>query len=188
MKYLKSVTLFVLIFQLVACSWLNLGDASEGVLKPVSDQREYRYIELENGLRVMLISDAGADKAAASLDVNVGSRQDPKDYQGLAHFLEHMLFLGTEKYPEAGAYQAYITAHGGSHNAFTSFEHTNYFFDISADSLEPALDQFAQFFVGPLFNAEYVQREVNAVNSEYRARIRDYQRRELAVFKSQLNQ
>lgn len=188
MKYLKSVTLFVLIFQLAACSWLNLGDASEGVLKPVSDQREYRYIELENGLRVMLISDAGADKAAASLDVNVGSRQDPKDYQGLAHFLEHMLFLGTEKYPEAGAYQAYITAHGGSHNAFTSFEHTNYFFDISADSLEPALDQFAQFFVGPLFNAEYVQREVNAVNSEYRARIRDDQRRELAVFKSQLNQ
>jgi insulysin len=191
-RYLKSVGLIVIFFQLAACSWLGSdwldSRDTSAVLKPVSDQREYRYTELENGLKVVLISDSAADKAAASLDVNVGSRQDPKDYQGLAHFLEHMLFLGTEKYPEAGAYQAYITANGGSHNAFTSFEHTNYFFDISADSLEPALDQFAQFFVGPLFNAEYVQREVNAVNSEYRARIRDDGRRELAVFKAQLNQ
>jgi insulysin len=189
---LKSVVLIVIFFQLGACSWLGSdwldSRDTNAVLKPASDQREYRYTELHNGLKVMLISDPAADKAAASLDVNVGSRQDPKDYQGLAHFLEHMLFLGTEKYPQAGAYQAFITANGGSHNAFTSFEHTNYFFDISADSLEPALDQFAQFFVGPLFNAEYVQREVNAVNSEYRARIRDDGRRELAVFKAQINQ
>tara|TARA_R110000782_G_scaffold19301_18_gene52752 strand:- start:5802 stop:8651 length:2850 start_codon:yes stop_codon:yes gene_type:complete len=192
-KYLKSLGVLVFVFLLAACSglgsdWLAEKSDSSAVLKPASDQREYRYAELENGLKVMLISDAGADKAAASLDVNVGSRQDPRNYQGLAHFLEHMLFLGTEKYPEAGAYQAFITAHGGSHNAFTSFEHTNYFFDISADSLAPALDQFAQFFVAPLFNAEYVQREVNAVNSEYRARIRDDARRELSVFKAQVNQ
>ncbi|WP_373079687.1 insulinase family protein [Zhongshania sp.] len=195
MNYLKSAFVLVLMFQLSACTWLEgvglnnsgYGSSAQSIVKPPSDQRAYRYTVLENGLKVLLISDAGADKAAASLDVNVGSRQDPENYQGLAHFLEHMLFLGTEKYPEAGAYQAFITAHGGSHNAFTSFEDTNYFFDISADSLEPALDQFAQFFVAPLFNAEYVGREVNAVNSEYRARIKDDRRRELAVFKSQLN-
>ena len=192
MRYLKSAFLLALVLQLSACayfdgSWLGSDKATASVIKPLSDQREYRYTVLENGLKVLLISDKGADKAAASLDVNVGSRQDPDNYQGLAHFLEHMLFLGTEKYPEAGAYQAFITANGGSHNAFTSFEDTNYFFDISADSLAPALDQFAQFFVAPLFNAEYVGREVNAVNSEYRARIKDDRRRELAVFKSQVN-
>jgi len=186
-RYLKSAFLLVLVFQFSACTWLDSAKEPVVVAKPLSDQREYRYTELPNGLKVLLISDAGADKAAASLDVNVGSRQDPENYQGLAHFLEHMLFLGTEKYPDAGAYQAFITAHGGSHNAFTSFEDTNYFFDISADSLEPALDQFAQFFVGPLFNAEYVGREVKAVNSEYRARIKDDRRRELAVIKSQVN-
>ncbi|MGJ8687340.1 MAG: insulinase family protein, partial [Spongiibacteraceae bacterium] len=157
------------------------------VIRPEVDSREYRYLQLENGLRVLLVSAQGVDKAAASLDVNVGSRQDPRDYQGLAHFLEHMLFLGTEKYPDAGEYQTFIGEHGGSHNAFTSFEHTNYFFDVAVDSLEPTLDRFAQFFVAPLFNAEYVQREVNAVNSEYRAKIRSDQRRELAVFKAQLN-
>ncbi|WP_414729201.1 insulinase family protein [Zhongshania aliphaticivorans] len=197
MNYLKSTFVFLFVLQLSACAWLEgvglnnakfgIAGESAAVAKPPGDQRAYRYTVLENGLKVLLISDAGADKAAASLDVNVGSRQDPENYQGLAHFLEHMLFLGTEKYPEAGSYQAFITAHGGSHNAFTSFEDTNYFFDISADSLEPALDQFAQFFVAPLFNAEYVGREVNAVNSEYRARIKDDRRRELAVFKAQVN-
>lgn len=172
---------------LTACSlFSNFGGDNE-VVRPAADSREYRYLQLDNGLRVLLVSAQGVDKAAASLDVNVGSRQDPQDYQGLAHFLEHMLFLGTEKYPDAGEYQAFIGEHGGSHNAFTSFEHTNYFFDVAVDSLEPTLDRFAQFFVAPLFNAEYVQREVNAVNSEYRAKIRSDQRRELAVFKAQLN-
>lgn len=186
----QLVRYLVVVFTLVtlaACGVVpGLGGASE-VAKPLNDNRNYRYLELENGLQVLLISDPQADKAAASLDVNVGSRQDPEDYQGLAHFLEHMLFLGTEKYPRAGEYQEFISAHGGGHNAFTSFEHTNYFFDIAADSLEPALDRFAQFFTAPLFNAEFVQREVNAVNSEYRSKIRDDRRRELAVFKAQLN-
>ncbi len=168
-----------------ACSWLPRQPVA--VVQPATDQREFRYVELPNKLRVLLISDPGADKAAASLDVNAGSRQDPADRQGLAHFLEHMLFLGTAKYPDAGEYQAFIGAHGGSHNAYTSFEHTNYFFDVAAEHLEPALDRFAQFFVAPLFNAEYVQREVNAVDSEYRARINDDQRRALDVLKELSN-
>ena len=176
---------FGLCFFLAACAVLRNG--STEIQLPDTEQRAYRYLTLDNGLKVLLVSDPGADKAGASLDVNVGSRHDPQDYQGLAHFLEHMLFLGTEGYPEAGEYQAFISANGGVHNAFTSVENTNYFFDIRADALEGALDRFAQFFVSPLFNAAYVQREVNAVNSEYRARLRNDQRRELAVFKAQLN-
>ncbi len=176
---------FGLCFFLAACAALR--NETTGIELPDTEQRAYRYLVLDNGLKVLLVSDPGADKAGASLDVNVGSRHDPEDYQGLAHFLEHMLFLGTEGYPEAGEYQAFISANGGAHNAFTSVENTNYFFDIRADALEGALDRFAQFFVSPLFNAAYVQREVNAVNSEYRARLRNDQRRELAVFKAQLN-
>lgn len=176
---------FGLCFFLAACAALR--NETTGIELPDTEQRAYRYLVLDNGLKVLLVSDPGADKAGASLDVNVGSRHDPEDYQGLAHFLEHMLFLGTEGYPEAGEYQAFISANGGAHNAFTSVENTNYFFDIRADALEGALDRFAQFFVSPLFNAAYVQREVNAVNSEYRARLRNDQRRQLAVFKLQLN-
>lgn len=160
--------------------------AVEVVVSP-SDQRAFRYLELPNHLRVLLISDPAADKAAAALDVNAGSREDPADRPGLAHFLEHMLFLGTALYPQAGEYQNYITAHGGSHNAFTAFEHTNYFFDIDARHLEPALDRFSQFFVAPLFTAQYVEREKHAVDSEYRANINDDARRGIDVLKAAVN-
>ena len=61
----------------------------------------------------------------------------------------------------------------GSHNAYTSFDNTNYFFNINADSLEPALDRFSQQFVAPTFTPKYVNREINAVHSEYSAKLKD---------------
>ena len=66
--------------------------------KPLLDDRQYRYLKLKNELRVLVISDQHADKSAASLDVNVGSFAD-KEYNisGLAHFCEHLLFMGTSK-------------------------------------------------------------------------------------------
>lgn len=152
-----------------------------------NDEREYKQFELANEMQVLLISDPGTRKAAASVSVNTGSRDDPRDRQGLAHFLEHMLFLGTKKYPQPDAYQAFISEHGGSHNAYTAFEETNYFFDIDADSLEPTLDQFAQFFIAPLFNKEYVAREIHAVDSEYRAKLKADARRSLDVFQQLIN-
>ncbi len=167
----------------LACFSVN----AEQVVTSPNDQRQYEYLELPNRLKVLLISDPATDKAAASLDVYAGSRDDPEGREGLAHFLEHMLFLGTEKYPEAGEYQAYISARGGSHNAYTSFEHTNYFFDVDKDSLEPALDRFSQFFVAPLFTAEYVSREKNAVHSEYQAKLKDDGRRAYSVLKQAVN-
>ena len=144
-----------------------------------NDARQVDYFVLNNNLPVLLISDPNAEKAAAALDVNVGSGEDPLERAGLAHFLEHMLFLGTQKYPDSEEYQAYIQKHGGSHNAYTSLMHTNYFFDVNADHLAGALDRFAQFFIGPLFNEEYVDRERNAVHSEFRSKFStEYRRQE----------
>ena len=151
------------------------------------DDNEYRHLTLENGLKVMLISNATADRAAASLDVNIGSLQDPVSRPGLAHFLEHMLFLGTKTYPEAGEYQKFIGQHGGSHNAFTAGEHTNYFFEIDPEQLNPALDRFSRFFHEPLFTEEYVQREKEAVNSEYRSKYKDDFRRSQYAMKAVMN-
>ncbi|HSH57595.1 MAG TPA: insulinase family protein, partial [Halomonas sp.] len=151
------------------------------------DERDYRVLRLENGFTALLVSDPDADKAAASLNVSVGSAQDPADLSGLAHFLEHMLFLGTEPYPEADAYQGYLTRHGGSHNAFTAPQDTNYFFTIEPDALEGALDRFSQFFIAPLFNADRLESERNVVHSEYMARIRDEGRRVNDVLDRLLN-
>ncbi len=157
------------------------------VVKSPQDHRKYEYFVLPNDMKVLLISDPHTDKAAASMDVNVGSSSDPRGRQGLAHFLEHMLFLGTKKYPSPGEYQQFISAHGGENNAFTAFEDTNFHFDIDKDHLEPALDRFSQFFVAPLFTPEYVEREKNAVNSEYQAKITDDDRRGYSVLQQVIN-
>lgn len=167
---------------------LHTSESSAAIIKSQNDNREYQYLTLENGLRVLLISDSNADVAAVSLDVFVGSGSDPDDRAGLAHFLEHMLFLGTKKYPDAGEYQVFIKENAGEHNAYTSFEHTNYFFNIKPDKLAPALDRFAQFFISPLFDERYAEREKNAVDSEYRARYKDEGRRKQDVLKQIVNQ
>ena len=122
---------------------------------------------LDNRLRVLLISDPNSNVSAASMDVAAGSFDDPEEWEGLAHFCEHMLFLGTKKYPEEGQYSQYLSQHGGYDNAFTSTQNTNFYFKVQADYLQTALDMFAQFFVSPLFTNSSVGREVNAVNSEH---------------------
>ncbi|MCB8890536.1 insulinase family protein [Vreelandella malpeensis] len=151
------------------------------------DARDYRVLTLENGLQALLVSDPDADKAAASMNVRVGSAQDPDDLEGLAHFLEHMLFLGTTPYPEPDAYQRYIADNAGSHNAFTSQQDTNYFFDVAPEALPGALDRFSAFFLSPLFNADQLESERNIIHSEYMARIRDESRRENDVLDQVLN-
>ena len=67
------------------------------IKKSDSDQWHYRGLELANEMLVVLISHPDIDKAAAALDVHIGSLADPKDAPGIAHFLEHMLFMGSQK-------------------------------------------------------------------------------------------
>ncbi|XP_013911111.1 PREDICTED: insulin-degrading enzyme-like [Thamnophis sirtalis] len=137
------------------------------IIKSPEDKREYRGLELANGIKAVLISDPTTDKSSATLDVHIGSLSDPINIPGLSHFCEHMLFLGTKKFPKENEYSQFLSEHGGSSNAFTSGEHTNYYFDVSHEHLEGALDRFAQFFLCPLFDESCKDREVNAVDSEH---------------------
>ncbi|KAI9152516.1 metalloprotease [Blastocladiella emersonii ATCC 22665] len=140
----------------------------DAIRRPELDRCQYRRIALAaNGLEVLLVSDPAGEMAAAALDVNVGHYQDPADLPGLAHFLEHLLFLGTEKYPKENSYAEYLAAHGGSSNAYTGNSNTNYYFECQAAHLEGALDRFAQFFIAPLFTPSCTDRELNAVDSEH---------------------
>lgn len=165
----------------------SLALASQSPIKSPNDDNLYRYVELDNQLRVLLISAPDSDKAAASMNVAVGSGDDPDNREGLSHFLEHMLFLGTEKYPDPGEYQQFIKSHGGSHNAFTAFQDTNYFFDVQAEHFDDALDRFAEQFSAPLFTPELVDRERRAVHSEYSAKLKEDSRRFYSVKKAVSN-
>ncbi|KYN88123.1 peptidase M16 [Vibrio cidicii] len=152
-----------------------------------NDTHHYRYLTLENQLRVLLIHSEDAQKSAAALAVNVGHFDDPLEREGLAHYLEHMLFLGTQKYPKVGEFQNYITQHGGSNNAWTGTEHTCFFFDVSPSAFEKSLDRFSQFFIAPLFNEESLDKERQAVESEYRLKLNDDSRRLYQVSKEVVN-
>ncbi|KAL1023169.1 hypothetical protein UPYG_G00037250 [Umbra pygmaea] len=213
------------------------------IIKSPSDPKKYRYIELTNGLRALLISDfSGSDskdtyrkeeeeevasaegpdeegdsgegteeeeedeeeehdsdfeeldeeqerkqksassekQSAAALCICVGSFSDPEDLPGLAHFLEHMVFMGSEKYPAENGFDAFLKKHGGSDNASTDCERTIFQFDVQRKYFHEALDRWAQFFICPLMIEDAIDREVEAVDSEYQlARPSDSHRKEM---------
>ncbi|CAM9916972.1 unnamed protein product [Scytosiphon promiscuus] len=143
--------------------------APEGIsiIKPDLDVRSYRHLVLSNGLEVVLVSDPYTEQAAASMFIRAGHMQDPPELAGMAHFHEHMLFLGTEVFPEEGEFENFLTQHGGSSNAYTATESTNYYFDVKSSHLKGATDRFAQFFQTPLFAESAIERETQAVDSEH---------------------
>lgn len=150
--------------------------AAMPVRKPELDPRTYEHRvvkvpggvdgEEEVGIRCLFVQDPETEKAAASMCVHVGAMYDPQHRPGLAHFCEHMLFLGSEKYPGEAEYKQFLSKHGGSCNAYTSSEVTNYYFDVAAQHLAGALDIFGGFFSSPLMTEDCVSREINAVHSE----------------------
>lgn len=73
---------------------------AEELERPELDNRTYRVIKLENELEALLIHDPDTDKVSGALDVNVGSFSDADDMPGIAHAVEHLLFMGTEKVSE----------------------------------------------------------------------------------------
>jgi protease-3 len=139
---------------------------SEIVKSPI-DNREYASIVLDNQLEVMLVSDPSIEKSAAALSVAVGSLQEPKEFGGLAHYLEHMLFLGTKSYPTVGDYSEFISRNGGTQNAYTQLDHTNYMVAVNNDVYGDALSRFSGFFYEAILDESYADKERNAVHSEW---------------------
>lgn len=164
--------------------------------KGLSDKKNYRRIVLSNGLEALLINEpidetrldedepsddesssedgdseasggGGPQRSAAAMVVGVGSWSDPLDTPGCAHFLEHMLFMGNEKYPDESAFDSFLSKNGGSSNAHTDDEWTTFHMDVLEKGLEGALDMFAQFFAAPLMRKDCVEREVRAVQAEF---------------------
>ena len=138
--------------------------------KNQNDNREFKYVTLPNQMRCLLVSDPEAKNSAACTFVGVGSLDDPvnplsteepkKRIEGMAHFCEHMLFLGTKKYPSENHYQQFLQANGGDSNAATGEEYTYYYFDVEQSKFAEVLDIYSQFFKEPLFNESAVEREL----------------------------
>lgn len=134
------------------------------VLKSINDPNNYDTIILDNGLKVFVVNDSTAQNCAAALSVGVGSLQNK---YGLAHFLEHMIFLGSEKYKSETIFGDILAKYDGTHNAYTDMNYTCYYFSVSCEAFEKTLDIFCNFFVNPLFTKSAIEREMNAVQAEH---------------------
>lgn len=139
----------------------------------VDDGCKYRAFELANGVTAIAIEQPASQLAAGAATVGVGHMQDPVGVPGLAHFLEHMAFLGSERYPVEGEYKTFLKTHGGSCNASTSAEYTTYRFQIPAKHGAAALDRMADALAAPLLRPEPAGREVQAVDSEFRRNLQN---------------
>ena len=157
------------------------------LLNPDLAHRETAKIRLANGLEMLLISDEGADQSAAVVSVGAGSWNDPEVYPGMAHFCEHMLFMGTEKYPDTNEFTAQVSDYDGHTNAFTAPDRTVYMFSSRLDGFLPLLDRFAHFFIDPTFNASNISREMHAVDQEFAMQKENDGWREYMVFKEMGN-
>lgn len=151
------------------------------------DQKHYTNKTLANGLRVMFVHDEESHKSAASLVVNTGHFDDPVDRPGMAHFVEHLLFNGNSAYPEVNFINNFVSQHGGQCNAWTGTEHSNYYFDIHPSEFKTALHYFAHLFIDPLFSEDALEREQQAIHSEYKLKLKDDSRRIQQVHKQTVN-
>lgn len=153
------------------------------ILNPTLAERKTAKIILENGIQAYLVSDPKTDQSAAAVCMETGSWEDPAEYPGTAHFLEHMLFLGTKAYPNESEYMKYIKDNGGGVNAFTASDRTVYMFSINNNAFTGAFDRFSHFFLDPLFNSSCINRELLAVDQEFSKNVENDSWRSYMVLK-----
>lgn len=134
-----------------------------------NDKRKSKGIKLNNGIKIALISDPYTNPSSCCIGVGAGSNNDTRE--GIAHFLEHLLFLGSEKYPDHNHYHQFVLNNGGVDNAFTSDKCTCYFLTIGHEPFENALEILSWFFRKPLLDVKFIKSESQIVNSEHHKNI-----------------
>jgi protease-3 len=178
MRIFRFVLFFLLLAGQVMAAQVRVSD---------TDYRAYRTLTLDTGLQVLLVHDERASKAAAALAVPVGSLDNPDSQPGLAHYLEHMLFLGSESYPGPEEYQSFITRNGGRTNAATGYTSTTYMMEVDPPAFAEALRRMADTLARPLLDPVYADKERNAVNAEMESKKHSDGRRLAMLTLSTLN-
>lgn len=133
------------------------------------DKRQYKSITLPNGIEALLvrIPSGQSSKAAISVAVKAGSMDEPDAFGGLAHFVEHCIFLGNNKYPTRNSLDKLLAKHNGYSNAHTELEYTAFYLEVNREGLSKAADIFSSAFVSPLFDVDMSCAELEAVDSEF---------------------
>eukprot|EP00127_Corallochytrium_limacisporum_P003887 Clim_evm101s153 gene=Clim_evmTU101s153 len=139
------------------------------IVRPLSatGRRHYRLFRAPSGVQCLAVIDIDASKGAMAVNVGTGSYSDPDQTPGLAHFLEHMLFMGTKEYPGEDEYSKFLAQHAGYSNAYTSGINTNYYFSVDPPFLEEGIKRLSSFFKSANLAESGAAREKQAVASEH---------------------
>jgi len=122
---------------------------------------------LDNGLRILVEEVPQSRSVSTGIWIRAGSRDDPENQSGLAHFIEHLAFKGSPT-RDAQAISHEIDAVGGHLNAATAKESTFYYADVPADGFATALDILADLSLNPKFDPDDIDLERNVILEEIR--------------------
>src|SRR5712675_677975 len=128
------------------------------------------HFTLSNGLEVVVIPDHRAPVVTHMLWYKVGSADETPGKSGLAHFLEHLMFKGTDKNP-SGRFSQVVATIGGQENAFTSADYTGYFQRVPRDELKQMMEFEADRMTGLVLTDDVVRPELNVVLEEQNMRV-----------------
>jgi predicted Zn-dependent peptidase len=120
---------------------------------------------LPNGLQVWCYPRTGSESVAALVMVGVGARHETPETSGISHFVEHMVFTGTERWSEEEIKEI-IRRRGGQWNGWTSREHTGYYAQVAAQDVDIALEWLAEVVFRPTFPAEEIESERQIIFQE----------------------
>jgi zinc protease len=141
-----------------------------GVVAAKSEGPDVSHFKLDNGLEVVVIPDGRVPVVTHMVWYKVGAADEPPGKSGIAHFLEHLMFKGTHKYP-AGYFSRAVAAMGGQENAFTTQDYTAYFQRVPRDKLGEVMDFEADRMTGLVLTDEVVNPELQVVLEEYNMRV-----------------
>jgi len=126
-----------------------------------------RHLTLANGLKLTLRHAARLKRAAAAIRVHAGSHDAPAKWPGLAHFLEHLFFLGTQRFPLEDSLMRYVQGLGGQVNASTRERTTDFFFEVPPAALAGGLERLCQMLAEPDLGIERQRREREVIHAEF---------------------
>jgi predicted Zn-dependent peptidase len=126
----------------------------------------YKKTTLKNGLRILTVPMEGTQTATVMVMVGVGSRYETEKQAGLSHFIEHMLFKGTEKRPTAQSISEELDGIGGEFNAFTAKDKTAYYAKVDGKHLETAFEVLSDIFLNSKLDPSEIDRERGPILQE----------------------
>lgn len=137
---------------------------------------------------MILVEDALGKESAMAVHLGSGNFHDPDHIPGLFHLLEHCFFAGSKHFPEHNQINNWIDRHHGHLNAWTTTESSCYFFDITIEHFETAVAMFCDMLINPLLTLDGIEKEIQAIDAEFTAKVTDEQRRLIQVQRETCNQ